>query len=743
MKIQSSLLAGVALATIPAAAFAAESDAAASEPIVVTATRSELDASKAPAAVTVVTSEEIGNRNVSRISDALLQTPSLYLGRGENGQSQSFEGGFSLRGLSTTRTLVLLDGLQPVQNGNSQGVNWLTVFNEDVERVEVVPGAFAALYGSNAIGGVINVISKRPTEHELTVRLRKGFGDASGESPSIYFRDRIWNGLGIVAGISYNNRDGYVNELTVRTPVTGAAGTAVNGAIPTTTREGAPAFIVGDRGRQPWKQVNALLKAEYTFSDEQRIYAGYAYAKADAGFLPFNTYLTNAATGVPVSSGTLGINGQRITLAESNFVASSPLTEASDRIFGGYEGRFGNDVRVKLDVSHISRQFSFPTVGTGASASSGPGTLSDSPNKSFDAAATISFPLGSQHDIVIGASHHRDTVERRTYVLTNWRDPETRTTVNNGYNGHSTTSSAFIQDAFSPFERLTIYAGARLDHWSTKGNFFQLIAPNSAITYQKRSETAFNPKLSLVYRPVDALTLRAAWGKSFRNPSNLDLYSTTVQSSTVSPTGLLTIQSDPNLKPERGSSWEVGGEWRIGDIARLTATYYETRLIDLIYSQQVSLALTQRINAGRARIRGAEAGVTLKPVPWLELVSNLSYIDSELLENDTDPASVGKHLTQVPKWLAYIGLTANKGAFSGTVETRYSGQTYITARNTDIVQNVPTANDSYWMTNTKVGYRFNSMVRANLSVNNVFDAKVYQFSLLPGRNVTAELVFSL
>ena len=139
------------------------------KPVVITATRSALEVSDAPAAVSVVTSQEIGSRNVSRISDALQKVPGLYLGRGENGQSNSSEGGFSLRGMSTNRTLVLLDGLQPLQNANSQGVNWLTVFVDDVERVEVVPGAFASLYGSNAMGGVVNVISKRPTQQFQTV----------------------------------------------------------------------------------------------------------------------------------------------------------------------------------------------------------------------------------------------------------------------------------------------------------------------------------------------------------------------------------------------------------------------------------------------------------------------------------------------------------------------------------------------------------------------------------------------
>lgn len=735
------LLATTAFATFPATAFA-EDVAEDSDEIVVTAARYEQDVSKAPAAVTVVTSEEIENRNVSRISDALNQTPSLFLGRGENGQSQSFEGGFSLRGMSTVRTLIIQDGLQPLQNGNSQGVNWTSIFTEDVERVEVVPGSFGALYGSNAIGGVINVITKRPDKREMKVHLRKGFGDAAGESPSVYFRGPIGGGFGIVAGVSYNRRDGYVNEITVRTPVSGVPGTTVNGAIPTTTREGLPAFIVGDRGKQPWRQINGIVKIEYAFDEDNRILAGFAIADAKTGFEPFNTYLTNAATGALVSSGTLGINGQRVTLAEANFVASSPLTESSKRYFASYDGKIGEDVKVDVDVSRTEREFNFPTIGTGATASSGPGTLSDSPNQSLDASANISFPLGDQHFIVIGAALHRDTVQRQSFVLTNWRDPSTRTTVNNGYNGRSTIKSVFIQDTWKPFDLLTIYAGARLDRWDTNGDFFQNVAPITRTTYAQRGETSFNPKLAAVFTPTDTLTLRAAWGKSFRVPSNLDLYSTTVQSSTVSPTGLLTIQSDPNLKPERGRSWEVGGSWRPIAPVQFTATYYDTRLTDFIASQNVTLALTQRVNAGKAQVRGAEIGVVVKPAAWLELNGNISFIDSEILENVADPGAVGKQLTQVPKRLAYLGVNVKAGDFIGTVETRYSGQTFITARNTDIIQGVPTANDSYTMVNAKIGYRFHPMIRANVAVNNVLNAEVYQFSLLPGRNVTAELVLS-
>jgi iron complex outermembrane receptor protein len=724
--------------SVPAMADEAEDK---SDPsIVVTATRFEQAIERAPAAVTLVTSEDISDRNVSRITDALLKTPGLFLGRGENGQSAILEAGFSLRGMSTNRTLVLLDGLQPLQNGNSQGVNWLTVFPEDIERIEVVPGAFGALYGSNAIGGVINNITKRPNKREVTVRLRNGFGDAAGEWPSVYLRGPVVGGLSLAAGIAYNRRDSYISEFILRQPVAGAPGSAVTGAIPTTTREGVPSIIVGDRGAQPWRQINGVIKAEYEFSPDHRIYGGFAYADATIGFQPFNTYL-RTATGQPFSSGAFGFDGRRYTVAESNFVGSAPLTESSKRWFTGYVGTVG-DVEIKAELARIDREFKNSTIGTGATATSGPGTLSTSPNHSVDFAATASFPIGSQHKVVAGVSRHSDTVNRRVFVLTNWRQHDTTTTVNNGYDGESVTTSAFVQDAFSPIPEVTLYAGARLDHWETEGDFFQNIAPLSQISYAKRSETSFNPKLAAVVRPVPSLNIRAAWGRSFRSPSNLDLYSTTVSSSGTSPTGLLTVQSDPNLQPERGSSWEVGADWHPVPEVRLFGSYYRTRLRDFIGSKQIDLSLTQRINVGRASVRGAEVGMTAKPLSWLTFDANMSFIDAQVDENDVDPASVGKRLTQVPRRIAYAGITATPGRFVAVIEARYSSKIFITARNADTFNGVPGAYDPHTLVNAKLGYRFNPMMRLNLSVNNLLDERTYQFALLAGRNATAELVFS-
>jgi len=705
--------------------------------VVVTATRTNASLSDAPAAVTVINAKNIETKNASRLGDVLDQVPSLYLRDGALGQSQGTSGtsGMSLRGIDQNKVLILLDG-QPIQDGRSGKVNWRIPFVEDIARVEVVPGAFSSLYGSNAIGGVISIITKQPEKREFTAKVTKGWSDASGEDASLYFRDKLDNGLGVVAGLGYQNRDSYINDFVVKTPVSGAAGTPVSGAQAITTRDGAPAYLVGDKGTTPWHSANATAKLFYNLNAHDRIYGGIAYQETNQGYTQFNTYLRDAV-GAPVSSGTLGINGQRVTLTESNFVNNSPLHEAAMRYFAGYDGTVGNDYLLKIDLAKIDRAYSFTMANTTATWNSGAGTLTDTPNSGIDGTVQLSFPLGAKHFLVTGLALHRDFANQKAYTLSNWRNPDSRTAVTGGYNGDSVTTSVFAQDEISAADALKIYLGGRLDQWETRGDNFQNTAPAGATLYPVRSVSAFSPKVSAVYKPTEAATLRASFGKSFRAPTNEDMYTT----STVNG---LTTQGDPNLQPERGKTWEMGGELRLTEKTRATATYYETQLSDLIYLKQITpLVLSQRINAGKAKVRGIELGATTRLASWLEADANYAYIDSKVLENISDPLSVGKRLTDSPKNIAGIGLTAQQGAWSGTLNTRYVSHNFFTARNTDVVEGVPTSYDAYTVVNTKLGYEFSRSVKGTIAVNNLLNRKAYSFFLLPSRNVTAGMDFFL
>lgn len=141
----------------------AQRDEPAAQTVVVSATRQAMAMIDAPAAMTVITREEIQARGADSLLDAL---------RGETGvtlQGRTISGrkSISLRGTESRHTLVLVDGRRI---GASDGVighsdyqiDWVSTL--DIERVEVVRGPMSVLYGSEALGGVVNIITRTPGE---------------------------------------------------------------------------------------------------------------------------------------------------------------------------------------------------------------------------------------------------------------------------------------------------------------------------------------------------------------------------------------------------------------------------------------------------------------------------------------------------------------------------------------------------------------------------------------------------
>ena len=175
---------------------------------------------------------------------------------------------------------------------------------------------------------------------------------------------------------------------------------------------------------------------------------------------------------------------------------------------------------------------------------------------------------------------------------------------------------------------------------------------------------------------------------------------------------------------------------------RIRLALYETRLKDLIYTRRVPVNEIERINAGEARVRGIELTARTRLASWLDLDANYAWIDSEMLENDADPSSVGKRLTNSPEHIAGIALTARRGPWIGTLDARYTSHVYFTSANTDVVEGVPGSYDAYTMVNAKASYAFNKTVTASLAINNLLDEEAYSFFLLPGRSAVAELDFS-
>jgi vitamin B12 transporter len=123
--------------------------------IVVTASALPERADTTPAAITVITRDEIDSRAATDVADVLREVPGVELARsGSEGKATSL----FVRGAGSNQTLVLWNGI-PINDSYFSGFDWGRVSTTGIERVEVVRGPYSALYGSEAMGGVVNLLT--------------------------------------------------------------------------------------------------------------------------------------------------------------------------------------------------------------------------------------------------------------------------------------------------------------------------------------------------------------------------------------------------------------------------------------------------------------------------------------------------------------------------------------------------------------------------------------------------------
>jgi len=134
--------------------------------VVVTATKTEMEIGESPQSISVITKEEIQSSPDRTIGEILQRAPAVLIN--QNGPMGSLAVP-QVRGSSSGQVLILVNGqrLNDAQNGQYD-LNSLPVPKEDIERIEVLRGGASALYGADALAGVINIITKTPTDKPST-----------------------------------------------------------------------------------------------------------------------------------------------------------------------------------------------------------------------------------------------------------------------------------------------------------------------------------------------------------------------------------------------------------------------------------------------------------------------------------------------------------------------------------------------------------------------------------------------
>jgi len=153
--------------------------------IVITATRSERDVNAIPARVEVISRKEIESLPWQKTDDILQYISGVNVSR--PGGIYSMRPVVTLRGLSGDeqgRTLVLIDGA-PINKGDEGGANWNRINKDDIERIEIYKGPGSSLYGNNAMGGMINIITRVP-DKKIEGNASAGYGTYNTKTGSFF-----------------------------------------------------------------------------------------------------------------------------------------------------------------------------------------------------------------------------------------------------------------------------------------------------------------------------------------------------------------------------------------------------------------------------------------------------------------------------------------------------------------------------------------------------------------------------
>lgn len=708
-SVTTSLLAiGVAFAA-PAYAQDDEEAAAAdagSPAIIVTGTRIK-GVDPVGSAVIPVDRAAIENLGVSSTNDALRKLPQVVNFGGSDDQAGGsvvqnsslntfFAKSINLRGLGTASTLSLVNGHRVAPQGpNGQLFDADNIPPIAIERIEVVADGGSAIYGSDAIGGVVNFITRRPQD-TLEAQFRVGLADSVEEYMGAAAVGRDWGTGGIFLAYQYQKRTSleandrpnlYNSDLS---PYGGAANPAtanpgnvgglvnVNPAI--TGPYGIPAgqngsavtlgsLQSGVNRQNVWNGADAVpgyerhsvtgtfeqefgdavtFKADGFFS--RRSYELKGLTQVSTLSVPNTNPFSPCAIGKPDNSATLDCPANGTVTVPYSFLEDlgNTNTKGYEQIWsiaGGFDitlgerwdanisGYYSEDEGNSLATNQInSAGLTRVLSGVGKPANVPffnpfcDGTAFDCNSEAtlahfrasteigskfttYGGTANISGELfsigGGEVRLAVGGEFHHDVLSG-TGQISNTRTPNVETfssaPVSNQRDVASVYGETFIplfgpDNAVPGIERLELNAAVRYDHYSDVGS-------------------TTNPKFGVNYSPASGITFRGSYGTSFRAPTLVDVnpYATAgfLVRSGASGTAVglqpanglfdyvYPIGGNPNLKPEKATTWSVGVDIDDNLVPGLHAslTYYNIKYTDKVDTAAYNAPIGAALNSG-------------------------------------------------------------------------------------------------------------------------------------------------
>lgn len=688
--------------------------------VVVTATRSAVARSKTPQSITVITGKDIALTPGQEFTEILkknsalniVQYPGLLAGVGIRGFRPQ-TGGLN------QRTLLLVDG-RPAGTANLATIN-----PANIERIEVLKGPASALYGSQAMGGVVNVITKKTT------------GDIRSNLFAEYGSYQTFKAGGTAGGNITDKLDFDVSFTTFDRTKNMKLGEG-NFFRNLLNAESATKFY-SDSTRQTDDKRSDGLRREFT-----RL--GYNTASLRLGYQLSTKWR-------------MDVKGER-------FVAKN-VESPSDIFFGNQQpstkdiNRNNGEMSVSGNISnhqlslrgYVAQENNFNNTLVSGGVRIVPYLSFQSSAKWRGVQLKDIYKL-KNHTLILGIDHNNASTRSRAY--------NSNTTERAPFSpNYSIVSTAgYIQGQFNFLgDKLVINPGARYDIITYDVKQTPLLN-----TYAPGKETNpfFTPSLAAQYSFVNLLTVHGTIGRAFVTP---DAFNVAGYSEIISNNKALVTRGNPDLKNENSTSWDMG--LRInkkGSPFSADITYFNTDVKDRITTQRttpttpettesgyVISSRTTYINANRANIRGLEAEAAYDFGSLVNNNCSISLYANATKTFKAEEVTVAANGAETTRDIYNVAdFTGNFGAeynnlkhLSFRLNGRYVGHRKDTDFNDPKFPEIEYP--EFMVVDFGAGYKFAQKYTISLFVNNITDENYYEkrgFNL-QGRNIAIRYGLSL
>ncbi len=674
--------------------------------IVVTAQKRAENVQDVPIAISTFNGELLDQANISSLQDLQGRTPGLVINSFSPGQPE-----VAIRGVGTKEdgagasdsTLVMVDG---VYFATRTATN-LDIF--DLEQVEVLRGPQGTLFGKNAIAGVINYVTRKPTLGEFELKVRQTVGNFGTFDTGAGVNVPIGDTLAARLSFSRRSTDGYLTRLNVGVP-----------ALPTGIED---ADDIGYADRFAWRAavkwepsdattfLLSLDGANDDFGADNREPVGSAGPLHNC-LCASDPMAVNAAIG-----GNLGKHGGVYSYA------GQILGYSKRDIFGGMAQLDHDFGFATLTVLGAYRDSTFKNVLDSAGLPPSPVVdltgAHGSPNVGLLAPANVGFtfdnvdivdesgeqvtgevrltsPSDQRFKWVAGIFASREDIDRTEAIgfsaLSDASLEPSLVASSMFFTGKSV--AGYGQASFDITDTLTITGGARYSYEKkeigarndvvTSPNVMLLLAP-FGLTNGEDSWSNFSWRISGQYRPTNDVMIYANVSTGFKSGGFTGTATTATRATTA-------------FDPEEAINYEFGAKLDLFNRRlRLNTSAFYIDYSDLQvtrFFQPVGSFFGEFIteNAGTAEIKGLEVELTAKPVEWLELGGSYSYLDAKYKSFFGTPDISGggdfsgNRMRQAPEnvWSAYVQLSHElpSGAMlTANVSGRHQGKVYTNADN--------------------------------------------------------------